>query len=104
MITLQWEPTDTTSIVIADGLVEDYVKSIVEKHKTEDINLKIGSELILQYLRVCIVEGELYHEDLQLLTNGGKVLIIFDEDSRMDSLIGYPDYWEKSLDRLLKWE
>ena len=112
MILLRWEPYSNTGTVVPDGLVESFVENIVNLHENDlktaglTCDYNIGNELILNYFRVAIQEGKLDHEDLQLITyndSGDEVLIIFDKSATMDSLNGYPNFWEDSLNRVLKW-
>lgn len=104
MIKLYWEPKDNTSIVLADGLVESFVEKLVQLNENDrTLSYKIGSELILNYCRVAIKEGKLPHTELEFYTEGGNVLIVFDKNGVMDSPIGYPDYFEDSLTRIIGW-
>lgn len=104
MIKLYWEPTNPEAITFPDGLVEGFVESVLQDHKDEvTIEYRIGNELIVNYFRVAVKEGNLLNTELELYTNNGDVLIIFNKEARMDSTIGYPDYFEDTLNRLIRW-
>lgn len=104
MIKLYWEPTNPKSITFPDGLVEEFVEGAIQKHKSRGfISYTIGNELILSYFRVAIKEGKLLNTELEFYTRDASVLIIFDKDGKMDSIIGYPEYYDDSLNRIIGW-
>lgn len=104
MIQLYWEPTNPKAITFPDGLVEEFVEGVLQDHKNKGfVSYKIGSELILNYFRVAIKEGKLSNTELEFYTKAATVMIVFDKEGKMDSIIGYPEYFDDSLNRLIGW-
>lgn len=52
---------------VPDALAENYVNSIIDRLKYEDVNVTVGSDMIVSHIRLAIGLGKLHHEDVTFL-------------------------------------
>jgi hypothetical protein len=101
MITIKYDATKGDAI--ADGNAEEYVEKLLDAHYIGgSIGATVGSELVISYLRVAIVEKKITPNDVTLYF-GDEILSISNEGMIRYWPKGFCDRYEDALSRILDW-
>jgi predicted ATPase len=99
MITITYDADNGHSV--PDNRAEHYVRILIAQHKCGyDREALIGSELIINYLRVAIAEGKITPDDVTLRFNG-ETLTINPDGTLPHWPKGFCDRFMDSMDRIV---
>lgn len=76
MITLEYDALN--GMALPEGMVKPFVIEFIHLHKTKDIKLIFGQELILQEFRLALINGVFPINAFQLMFDGQEIKFTYD--------------------------
>jgi hypothetical protein len=70
-LTVVYDPFDGD--VVTDGHVQHYVNKVIDDLRYENVLINVGSELIVEHLRLAIGEGKIAHDRAVFIFNDQEI-------------------------------
>jgi len=101
LLTVRYEPDNNLLEKVCDGKAEKYVRDIVKSASGGMYTvLYTSQEVVINYVRLCILEGLISHEDVEF--SFGDKIVFPDKYGHLDWWpTGFCDYNDRLLERLL---
>ena len=101
-LTVEYLPEDNDTALYSDGDMEDFIRQVVTNAAKENATLlRTSQESAIGYVRLCILEGLISHEDVEFIF--GDKMMFADKYGHLDWWpTGFCDYNDNLLNRLLQ--